>query len=209
MNGFIVVFLMSNLRIAIIAEDNTDCQTVRKIVHRLLGTDISIEMWGSNGCPMLKRKLTAHLETLSRKGCNVFIIVHDLDRNPQNSSLNDESQLRKKLEELTSSFQGIKHICIPIEELEAWFWSDPEVIKHIGRGKGKAEANPDKISKPKEKLIKLSEGENGKARRYSVNKNVDLAAMLNLDICADRCPSFKELHTFLLDPLLGRKKLGS
>jgi len=196
---------MSNLKIAIIAEDGTDCEAIRRIVHRVLGKDIGTKMWGSNGCPMLKRKLTTHLKTLSRKGCNLFIIIHDLDRNPLNDSLNDESQLNKKLEALTSSFQGIKHICIPIEELEAWFWSDPEVIKYIGRGKGKAEANPHKISKPKEKLIKLSEGGNRKPR-YSTNMNAELADMLNLELCADRCPAFKGLIKFLTDSVKKTKK---
>ena len=194
---------MSNLRIAIIAEDDTDCDAIRKIVHRVLDENISTEKWASKGCSTLRRKLSAHLKALSRKGCTVFIIVHDLDRNPQNGSLNNESELRKKLEKLTSSFQGIKHICIPIEELEAWFWSDPEVIKNIGRGKGQAKENPHKISKPKEELLKLSIGEN-RQPRYSTNMNAELAAMLNLDICCDRCPSFKALHTFL-DSLRRRK----
>jgi len=115
---------------------------------------------------------------------------------------------RKLLCKVLSAFfntSGIKHICIPIEELEAWFWSDPEVIKYIGRGKGKAEANPHKISKPKEKLIKLSEGGNRKPR-YSTNMNAELADMLNLELCADRCPAFKGLIKFLTDSVKKTKK---
>jgi hypothetical protein len=187
---------MSNLKIAIIAEDDTDCEAIRRIVHRVLGKDIGTKKWASKGCSILRRKLLAKIKELSREGCNAFVILHDLDRNPQNGSLNDPLELRKKLKESISSFQGIKHICIPIEELEAWFWSDPEVIKHIGGRKGKAEANPDKISKPKEKLIKLSIGENTKPR-YSTNMNAELAEMLNLKICADRCLAFKGLIEFL------------
>lgn len=188
---------ISNLRIAIIAEDDTDCDAIRIIVHRILGEDISIKKWASKGSGILKRKLSAKIKVLSQEGCNAFVIVRDLDRNPQNGSLNNELELRKELEKSISSFQGIhKHICIPIEELEAWFWSDSEVIKHIGRGKGQAKVNPHTIPKPKEELQKLSIGENRKPR-YSTNMNADLAAMLNLDICADRCPSFKNLHEFL------------
>ncbi len=195
---------MSNLKIAIIAEDDTDCDAIRKIVHRVLDENISTKKWASKGCGILKRKLPAKIKVLSQEGCNAFVILHDLDRNPQNNSLNNESELRKTLEKSISSFQGInKHICIPIEELEAWFWADPEVIKSIGRGKGQAKANPHTISKPKEELLKLSNSENRKPR-YSTNMNAELAAMLNLEICADRCPSFKELHNFL-DSLRGRK----
>ena len=183
--------------IALIAEDDTDCDAVRKIVHRVLGTNTRIKPWASKGCSTLKRKLTAKLKALSKEGCNAFVIIHDLDRNPQNNSLNDEAKLRETLEAAASEIQAInKHICIPIEELEAWFWSDPDVVKHIGRGKGEAKANPHLITKPKEQLIKLSSDERRRPR-YSTNMNVELAEKLNLELCSARCPSFKYLLNFL------------
>jgi hypothetical protein len=189
--------MMSNIKIALIAEDNTDCEAVRKIVHRVLGKEVTTKKWASNGCSALKRKLTAKLKVLSSEGCNIFIVVHDLDRNPQNDSLNNEIELRSKLETLSSGVKtSNKHICIPIEELEAWFWSDPEVIEDLGGKKGKAQVNPHQIKSPKEELIKLSVGENRKPR-YSTNMNVELAAKLNLELCYDRCPSFKDLLNFL------------
>lgn len=188
---------MSNCLIALIAEDDTDCDTVRKIVHRVLGTNTKTKLWASKGCSTLKRKLSAKLKAMFNDGCNAFIIIHDLDRNPQNNSLNDEAKLRKTLEIAVSQVQGVnKHICIPIEELEAWFWSDPDVVKHVGRGKGQAKTNPHLITKPKEELIKLSIGQNKKPR-YSTNMNVELAEMLDLKLCSDRCPSFKNLLNFL------------
>lgn len=192
-----MVFSMSSRLIALIAEDDTDCDTIRKIVHRVLGTNTRIKPWASKGCSTLRRKLSAKLKAMSGEGCNAFVILHDLDRNPQNNSLNDEAKLRETLEAAACEVKDIhKHICIPIEELEAWFWSDPEVIKHIGRGKGEAKANPNLITKPKEQLIKLSIGENRKPR-YSTNMNVELAEILNLELCSDRCPSFNSLLTFL------------
>jgi len=188
---------MSSCVIALIAEDKTDCDTVRKIIHRVLGTNTKTKPWPSKGCGKLKRKLPAKLKALSNEGCNAFVIIHDLDRNPQNNSLNDEKKLRKMLEVASSEVETIRrHICIPIEELEAWFWSDPDVIKHVGRGKGEAKVNPHSIKQPKEKLIELSIGGNRKPR-YSPNMNVDLAEMLNLELCSDRCPSFKDLLNFL------------
>lgn len=187
---------MSSCTIALIAEDDTDCETVRKIVHRVLGSNIKTKLWASKGCSTLKRKLSAKLKVMSNEGCNAFIIVHDLDRNPQNNSLNDEVKLRETLETASSEIKDYKHICIPVEELEAWFWSDPEVIKHVGRGKGKARTSPHLIIKPKEELIQLSIGENRKPR-YSTNMNVELAEMLNIDLCSARCASFKDLLNFL------------
>lgn len=188
---------MNSCLIALIAEDDTDCDTVRKIIHRVLGTNTRTKPWASKGCSTLQRKLSAKLKAMSNEGCNAFIIVHDLDRNPQNNSLNDEAKLRETLEAAASKIKSInKHICIPIEELEAWFWSDPDVVRYVGRGKGEAKLNPHLITKPKEQLIRLSVGENRKPR-YSTNMNVELAERLNLELCSDRCPSFKNLLNFL------------
>lgn len=188
---------MTDCLIALIGEDETDCNTVRKIVHRVLGQSVGTKKWASKGSGILKRKLKSQLKILSSKGCNAFIIIHDLDRNPLNNSLNDEVKLRQALESLSSDLpESTKHICIPIEELEAWFWSDPEVVQHVGKSKGKAHPNPHQINKPKEKLIALSVGENRKPR-YSTNMNVELAEKLNIEICSKRCPSFQELLCFL------------
>lgn len=188
---------MSRITIALIAEDDTDCDAIRKIVHRVLGSDIKTKRWASKSCSTLKKDLSKKLTAMSKEGCNAFIIVHDLDRDPNNNSLNDEKKLRSDLEVKCSVIAGIrKHICIPIEELEAWFWSDPEVISYVGRGNGKASSSPHLISKPKEALIRLSVGENRKPR-YSTNMNAELAERLNLELCSDRCPSFRDLLDFL------------
>lgn len=190
---------MSNHIIGVIAEDKTDCEAIREIVHRVLGKDTGLKKWSpsSGGCSMLRRKLPATINTLLNKGCNAFIIVHDLDRNPANGSLKDEATLRTDLEKLIAKFDKIeKHICIPVEELEAWFWSDPNIIKSIGGQKAKAHPNPELISEPKEKLIELSKGKNRKPR-HSTNANAGLAKMLDLDICSQRCPSFRRLLEFL------------
>jgi Domain of unknown function (DUF4276) len=188
---------MSKLRIALIAEDQTDCQAVLEIVHRVLGREVTTKTWAAKGCSILERKLSAILKLFVRDGFNAFIIVRDLDRNSQNNMLNDEAKCRKKLEASASIVKNIPTlICIPIEELEAWFWSDPDVIRIVGKGKGHASKNPHLIAKPKEALKKLSRGENSKPL-YNVNENVKLAAQLNLELCADRCPSFKDLLDFL------------
>lgn len=188
---------MSSCFIALIAEDDTDCEAVQKIIHRVLGKETKTKKWASKGCSTLKKKLAPKLQAMSEEGCNVFVIIHDLDRDPQNNSLNDEAKLRKTLDAAVSEIQSNnKHICIPVEELEAWFWSDPEVVKYIGQGNGKAHLNPHMIAKPKEELIKLSRDERRRPR-YSTNMNVKLAEMLNLEHCSDRCPSFKYLLKFL------------
>jgi len=182
--------------IALLAEDETDCDTIRKIIHRVLGDETPTKPWSSKGCGFLKRKLSGKLKEMSKKGCNAFIILHDLDRNPSNNSLNDERALRAILTKKSSGITQPKHICIPIEEIEAWFWADPGVVQYVGNGKGHAPPNPHSIIKPKERLMRLSTGENRKPR-YSQNMNAELAEKLNLEVCAQRCPSFKDLLDFL------------
>lgn len=184
-------------KIALITEGFTDHETIRVIIHRLLGKRPEIIRIVAKGSGNLKKELPRFISSVP-KDCSIFIIVHDLDRNPISKSLNNEDELRRIIESqfAQKSFTGTKHICIPIEELEAWFWSDPEVINYIGRGKGKAHPNPDQIENPKKKLITLSTEGNLKPR-YSENDNARLAAKLNLELCAKRCPAFKEFLDFL------------
>ena len=189
---------MTKIKIGLIGEHDTDCDAVSEIIYRSkLGGNTTIEPWGAKGSGNLRKELAMRIIALLNKGCNAFIIVHDLDRNPENGSLKDEATLRINLEKLIEKFDKIeKHICIPVEELEAWFWSDPNIIKSIGGQKAKAHPNPELISEPKEKLIKLSRGTNSKPR-YGKNDNVKWAKMLDLDICSQRCPSFRKLLEFL------------
>jgi hypothetical protein len=59
---------MSDCVIALIAEDDTDCDTIRKIVHRVLGKQTKTKKWSSGGCSKLRRKLAANLSTLTKAG---------------------------------------------------------------------------------------------------------------------------------------------
>ena len=87
-------------------------------------------------------------------------------------------------------------MCIPVEEIEAWFWADQRVVQRVGRGEGKAHASPHQIRSPKEELMRLSATAGGK-RRYSQNQNGELAELLDLEVCAARCPAFAELLAFI------------
>jgi hypothetical protein len=47
--------MMSNIKIALIAEDDTDCDAIRKIVHRVLGEDVTTKKWASTALPGVMR----------------------------------------------------------------------------------------------------------------------------------------------------------
>jgi Domain of unknown function (DUF4276) len=194
---------MRKLRLGIIAEDETDYLTLRELILRsfkfFLPTGIQVSITGKygGGCGKVRRKAAAWARVMNAEGVNIFILVHDLDRWKETNALNDISKLEKTLKEIPFPKNCKSHICIPIEEIEAWFWSDLNTIKTVGRGKGKHSISPHNISKPKEKLIKLSYDE-GKKPLYDTNDNPKLAKILDLTVCRNSCTAFDGLINFLI-----------
>jgi hypothetical protein len=191
---------MIGLSIGVLAEDETDCDTIDVLVRRTLkdvfAAPVKIKKHWGKGCARLRRMAAAKMNAMAHDGCQAAILVHDLDRDCNNNMLNDEATLRAELSQIDVPSGLERLICIPVEELEAWFWCDPVIVQAVGRGTGKADPSPHLISKPKEKLQKLSRGAN-KRPRYSTNDNSELAKGLNLALCAQRCPAFREMADFV------------
>jgi hypothetical protein len=135
--------------------------------------------------------------SFASEGFNEVIVLHDLDRDPNTNMLNSEPKLRAVLEQIECPSAISRFICIPVEELEAWFWSDPNVLSIVGRGPIKAPYSPHLILRPKEALMRLSLGANSKPR-YTTEDNAELAGTLDLQLCSSRCSSFSSLLRFLL-----------
>lgn len=193
---------MNAIRIGLLTEDQTDANAVAILVKRIAKEAQAIEPgvhkhW-EKGCARVRRKARAKLEWMQSDGCTGAIIVHDLDRNPINHQLNDAVALRNELESIAVPHGLVRHVCIPIEELEAWFWADEATVKLATHDNKHARAHhsPESIKQPKEEFERLSRGANGKSR-YNTNKNPDLAEKLNLAICEKRCPSFRALADFV------------
>jgi hypothetical protein len=187
---------MSSVRFGILAEDTTDCDALAILVRNIAGpATIGVKTQSFGGCARLRQKAAPTMKLLAREGCAAVIVVHDLDRDPQNGELNDEAALRRQLEDIEVPRALSRLICIPVEELEAWFWSDPAVLALVSPG-AKEHVSPHLLRQPKEKLIALSRGDNKKAR-YSTVMNKTLAAKLNLDLCASRCAAFRHLRDFV------------
>lgn len=180
----------------VIGEDETDCAALRVLIKKLVGPKPRIERRYGNGCAEIYRKASAWMHELAKAGCTHVIVLHDLHRDPRNGQLKDERVLRARLEALPSPHAIERLVCIPIEELEAWFWSDPAVLEKVARRKVEASLNPHAIAKPKEKLAALSRSASG-AARYSTADNKDLAEHLDVSLCASRCPAFRTLAQFV------------
>jgi hypothetical protein len=180
----------------VLAEDDTDVAVIRVVVQRLVGRHVAVKGRAGSGCANLRRKAARWMAELADGGICDIILLHDLDRDPWTNALRSESELRRRLSEMPVPPSVERLICIPVEEIEAWFWSDTVVVKQVGRGKGEGVPSPHLKSSPKDALIRLSLAANGKPR-YSTNDNPRLAETLDLDVCASRCPSFRELRDFV------------
>ena len=183
---------MTSHRIGVLAEDGTDCATLEVLIKRMLGArvgaGIGIKKLSGKGCAQLRGKAKAWLGELDRAKCTAAILLHDLDQRT-------EDELRKQLQTIPVPGGMRLLICIPIEELEAWFWSDPEIVFKI-TGSRKTISAPERIRSPKEEFMRQSRLLHQKSR-YQTNMNPELARDLDLNLCAQRCRAFRELRDFV------------
>jgi hypothetical protein len=181
--------------IGLIVEDNSDFETIQVLISRYLDIQsLKFKKSVGNGCGKMRRKALAYAKNLSNRGCNMVILVHDLDRR-------NLKELRKDLQFfLNESVAEFNFICIPNEEIEAWLLSDEEAIKEVFNLKQSIRPihHPEKITSPKEHLEQLVYRGSNKSKRYiNTQHNVKIAEKLELEIVASKCPSFKELLDFL------------
>lgn len=188
---------MAELTLGVLAEDTNDCDVIDMLIGRILAEkqvsagQYKVHRRADKGCAKLLRKARPWIRELTDRGCRSIILVHDRDSN-------DEAQLRAKLSALPVP-RGVRRlVCIPVEEIEAWFFASPRALQLVCRDRGASYVHPSPhlIANPKEKLKELSLGANRRPR-YSENDNARLAAALELDACARRCPAFRELRQFI------------
>jgi hypothetical protein len=181
--------------IGIIAEDNSDFETAKILIKRILNRDnLSFKKAIGNGCGKLRRKALDYAIDLKNRGCDMLILIHDLDRNIHLKLIRD---LQKKIEDAPIDK---KFVCIPIEELEAWFLGDAEGIKDIFNLKRKPRFNglPETINSPKETLGEQIYLCSNKSTIFLNTKhNQKIAERICIDTVKQRCPSFDLLHSFV------------
>jgi hypothetical protein len=181
--------------IGLIVEDNSDFNCLKILISRIIQKDnLTFKKAIGNGCGKMKRKALSYANNLSQKGCELIIIVHDLDRNVL-------SKLHKDLEKLMNlSNAKNTFVCIPIEEIEGWFLSDPEGIRQTFQLNRlpKIIGNPETIESPKEKLEDHVFQCSDKSKLYLNTKHNDL---LSTNICLnkmkEKCESFRLLDEFV------------
>jgi hypothetical protein len=189
---------MSKIKaIGIIAEDNSDFETSKVLIKRIIKKDnITFKKAIGNGCGKVKRKALDYSKDLNKRGCNLLILLHDLDRNNL-TTLKSELETKLKGSPIEKYF-----VCIPIEEIEAWFLSDPNGIREALnlRKAPNIKGQPQQIKSPKEKLEELVSISSNKEKIYLNTKhNEIIATKLCIDTARKKCDSFSKLYDFLLE----------
>ncbi len=169
--------------IGLIVEDNSDFKSFKIIISRILKRDnLTFKKQIGNGCGKMRRKAVSYADILYRKGCDLVILIHDLDRN-------DLKTLEKNLNDLINKSKvKNKFICIPIEEIEGWFLADPDGIKNVFNLKRvpKIKGNPESIDSPKERLEDFVYQCSDKSKMYLNTQHNDL---LSANLCLNKISS--------------------
>ncbi|MEL6941116.1 MAG: DUF4276 family protein [Bacteroidota bacterium] len=181
--------------IGLIVEDSSDFDTIRALINKYLGVDgLRFKRKAGGGCGKMRNKALSYAKELKNKGCNVVILVHDLDGRELEKLRKDLSFFVKK------SPAEFNFICIPNEEIEAWLLSDEDAINNLFKLPKKMQSipNPENITSPKEHLEKIVYQNSNKTKRYiNTQHNLKIAELMDIEKAGKKCVSFKELLDFL------------
>lgn len=187
---------MSKIRsIGIIAENDSDFDAVRVLVQRIVGrNNLTFKKQVTLGCGGMIKKAGDYANNLSGRGCDLLVLVHDLDTRSLQS-------LRTDLKKALSGCAIQRYfICIPVQEIEAWFLSDPASIQKTLNllREPKIKGLPESTNSPKEVLREHVLACSGQKRLYlHTRHNLLLAQNVSLDLARQKCPSFKELSDYI------------
>ena len=181
-------------KIGFIVEDDSDYQSLLTLSKRLTGAPgLQSDYCKGKGCGPIMRKCKKWVEILHKKGCNILILSHDLDRN-------DKTQLSQRLSTLlTDSPIQLRIVLIPTEELEAWILSDMKNIHSFySLKKMPKEINhPESIQDPKGQIGRIVRAQT-KSKEYSNREhNPQLCATIDMH-SMEKCPEFRRFRDFIL-----------
>lgn len=138
------------------------------------------------------------LRLLHTLGCRRFVICLDSDDG-------DAGAIRAEAERRIVGPSGVSEACcivVPVRAIESWILADIDAA--IGRWKKhpqwspSAEKNPEGLADPKARLMHLSREGQARPRYSPPTDNPLIAAHLDLDRVATRCPSFHPLCDYVL-----------
>jgi hypothetical protein len=180
--------------VGIIAEDNSDINSLKILINRISKKNIGTKHFAGEGCSSIVRKCNIWAKQLLARGCSALLVVHDSDTNRPQDIFNkianglNPNPFKKSL------------ICIPVQELEAWLLSDAIAIRKGMnlRRDPKTRGLPEEIDSPKEYLERIISTCSGGTRTYlNTIHNEKIISYVNLAGLKKKCPSFVPLCNFI------------
>lgn len=182
--------------IGIICEDETDFQSLKILISRIVNkTNLSYKKRIGEGCSKIKSKGLKWSDELYKQGCDLLVVVHDRDREDY------ESLSRLLQSKFSTSLFTNRYVCIPVEEIEAWFLADPQGISNLFKldRQPKISSIPENINAPKEYLRdQVSQCSNGRKSYLNTIHNAKLSEVVAIDQIKTKSKSFEQLHNFLV-----------
>ena len=141
------------------------------------------------------RKASAQIKSFaSDHHCSRFIISYDADH--------DDPTIRRQVIVdrviQPASVNGAFCALVPTQEIEAWILADLSAVSRVIQNWNYAGQfhHPEAIDDPKETLERLCK-EYGRPRYIHAVHNEKVAAYLDFDVVACKCPSFRPLLEFV------------
>lgn len=128
-----------------------------------------------------------------------LVICHDLDSGDANSLKRLKEELESKVRHIPKRQRDCICIVIPVQEIEAWFLADVELLKKRFKDIRISDAlNPEAIASPKEYIEKASRDSKARPRYIHNIHNPELARELDIDKVHSKCPAFRPFHAFII-----------
>lgn len=177
------------LELGIMAEDNSDIDTLVALARRITDADFHVKRYATKGCGRLKIKCKTIVETWMGSDNAHIVICHDLDSGDANSHKRLKEELEAKIRPILKRQPNRICIVIPVQEIEAWFLADVEPLKKKFKSiKVREASHPENIEDPKEYIKRICR--KCKSPYIHNRHNPELARELDIDKVLSKCPAF-------------------
>lgn len=164
-----------SMNLVFLLEEESAKHFLNELLPRILPCDVSFDLIAHQGRRDLQKSIPRKLKAW-QKPDSFFVILHDLDNNP--NCLDLKSKLRSLCPQAMDNVPLIRIIC---RELEAWYFGDLNAVQKAFRGfnagnyRNRSQyRDPDAIVKPSEILKRNVKGFSKNFAAMEIPKHMDI-----------------------------------